>query len=354
MMSGSSHGSVSWRMRILIVAGSATLLVAGRAVRPPVTAKTVPVSQESAAPLIAPADDNQALDSAAALVTIPPAPPPAAGITTSDVATPATPPASAAGIGVAVDDRHLVANVGALDRRRELSIVLAGGDQAQVRLAAYDPMTGLVLLEWTAGAPLRPIRPRAAAEPRLKGIVDRLTALRDSGRGLPATLGLRLQAIDADLATMAGETGVLVSALEPGSPAAGLIRPGDVIVAIAGQPVSSVETAQQAVAALPAGGAVAVEVRREGKPASVNVESALAVETRPSRSERVDAPSAADILSAEQVRSAGVDAAARVLSIDGRPPGGRTAVQRELRRRRRPALLYVEQDGERFFRVLPR
>jgi membrane-associated protease RseP (regulator of RpoE activity) len=319
-----------------------------------VTARTVPVSQESAAPLIAPAADNPGLDSAAALVTIPPPPAPAAGITAADVTTPVAPPALAGGIGVAVDSRHVVANFGALDGRREVSMVLAGGDRAQGRLAASDLVTGLALLEWIGGAPLRPLRPRAAAEPRLKAIVDRLIALRASGRGLPATLGLRLQDIDADLATILGDEGVLISALEPGSPAAGLIRPGDVIVAIGSQAVSSVETAQQAIAALPAGKPVPVEVRREGKPTLVSVERALAAGTRPSRPEPVDSPSAAEILTAEQIKSAGVDAGGRVLSIDARPPGGRTAVQRDLRRRRRPALLYVEQDGERFFRVLPR
>ncbi len=57
-------------------------------------------------------------------------------------------------------------------------------------------------------------------------------------------------------------TGVLVLGVAPGVAAEAGIRPGDVILQVAQQPVNNVSTLQKLVASLPAGQPVPVLVRR--------------------------------------------------------------------------------------------
>jgi S1-C subfamily serine protease len=340
----------SWRTKILLAVGSAVVLLGGRAAIPPATPSAVPVSQERAAPLITQGDVNLGLDPVGAFVTIPAQQPDAAGRTVSDLAPAATP--ALAGIGVAVSERYVLTHAQTLGGRRSVTLVLAAGREAQAELAVHELETGLVLLKWTGGTPLRPLRFRTSDESRVRGIVDRLTALADAGRGLPASLGISIQPIDAELGAVVGTEGVLISAVEPGSPAAAVLRAGDALTAIDDTPVASIDAAREAFARLRVDAPATVTVRRNGKPLTVSVTAGQAQGPRKSTDDALDAPAAGDLLSRAQLDAAGIEAGARVLAVNGDPVRTRAAVQGQLRPRRPPALLYVQQDGERFFAVL--
>jgi hypothetical protein len=321
----------SWRTRLTVLAASTLVLLGGRAIRPAPTATSVPASQERAAPLIASSDVNLGLDPTAAFVTL----------------------ADSGGVGIAVSEQYVLSNAQALGGRRVVELLLGDNLPAQARLAAIEPATGHVLLEWTEGSPLRPIRLRAESDSPLKTIVDRLTTLAASGRGLPATLGLRLQETDAALAAALGADGVIVSALDPGSPAAGIVRPGDVLIGIDDQPMASVQAAQKALAELSPDTDVSLALRRKGEAVTVVVTAALAFGLRPPL-ERTSAPTAGEVLTPAQATRAGIDPAARLLRIAETLIAEPGDAQRALRRRSGPALLYLERDGERFFAVLPK
>jgi S1-C subfamily serine protease len=182
----------------------------------------------------------------------------------------------------------------------------------------------------------------------VRSIVDRLTALADAGRGLPASLGIRLQAIDEELAAVVGTEGVLISEIEADSSASTILRSGDVLTALGDQPTASVAAALEAVARLRVDAPVTVAVRRLGKPLNVTLIAGLARRPAKRAQEVSDAATAEELLTPTQLDNAGIESGARVLAINGEPARTRAAVQRELRRRS-PALLYVQQDGERFF-----
>jgi S1-C subfamily serine protease len=339
----------SWRTKLLLAAGSAAVLLVGRAAIPPTTPSAVPASQERAAPLITQGDVNLGLDPAGALVTIPREDRGAAGRTVTDVAPPAT--LAPSGIGVAVSDRYVLTHAQALAGRRSVTVVLAGGREAQAELVAHELDTGLALLAWTGGTPLRPLRFRTSDSSVVGAVVNRLTGLAESGRGLPGSLGLRLQPIDAELGAVVGSEGVLVSAVEPGSPAAVSLRAGDVVTGIDDRPTPTVAAALEAISRLSTDAAVTVSVRRNGEPLTVSLTAGLA--QVPGKWHEADAaPAAEEVLSPAQLDAARIDGSARVLAVNGEPAGTRAGVQRELRPRRTPALLYVQQDGERFFVVL--
>lgn len=315
----------------MVLTASTLVLLGGRAIRPAPTATSIPASQERAAPLIASSDVNLGLDPTGAFVTL----------------------ADSGGIGIAVSEHYVLSNAQALGGRRVVELLLGDNLPAQARLAVLEPATGHVLLEWTAGSPLRPIRLRPESDSPLKTIVDRLITLAASGRGLPATLGLRLQETNAALAAALGADGVIISALDPGSPAAGVVRPGDVLIGIDDQPMASVQAAHQALAGLSADTDVSLALRRKGEAVTVVVRAALASGSRPPL-ERTSAPAAGEILTPAQLTRAGIDPAARLLRIDDALVAESGTAQRALRRRRGPALLYLERDGERVFAVLPR
>lgn len=340
----------SWRTKVLLAAASAAVLIGGRAAIPPASPSSVPASEERAAPLITQGDVNLGLDPAGAFVTIPGEERGATGRTVADVAASAAP--APAGIGVAVSERYVLSHAQTLAGRRSVTLVLAGGREAQADLVVHEMETGLVLLAWIGGTPLRPLRFRTSDQSRARDIVDRLIDLAETGRGLPASLGIRVQAIDADLAALVGTEGVLISAIDADSPASAALRPGDVLTAINDQPTASVEAAVEAIGKLRVDAPATVAVRRNGKPLTVSVSAGLA--RRPARwsaQEVSDASAVEALLTRAQLDAAGIEDGARLLAVNGEPARTRTAVQRALRRRP-PALLYVQQDGERFFVVL--
>jgi hypothetical protein len=95
-------------------------------------------------------------------------------------------------------------------------------------------------------------------------------------------LGLSVQPLDAALRAATGAAGgVIVADVAEGGPAAGLIEPGDVIVAVDGTRIETTADYEAAAARLRAA-AVTVEILRDGTPASVSVvPAALSTEHAP-------------------------------------------------------------------------
>ena len=97
-----------------------------------------------------------------------------------------------------------------------------------------------------------------------------------SGRRRASTIGVRLQRLDSALkaATGAG-TGAVVTDVSADGPAASVLAPGDVIVAVAGRRVGSPEEALLAIARLAVNAPAAVEIRRNAERRVVAVTPAV-------------------------------------------------------------------------------
>ena len=94
----------------------------------------------------------------------------------------------------------------------------------------------------------------------------------DTPPRVPATLGVHLQALDAGLAAATGaDYGVAVSAVDPQGPAAGVLKPADVITAIADRSVGTPENALLLIAALDVTKPARVQGLRSGRPLGVSV-----------------------------------------------------------------------------------
>lgn len=147
----------------------------------------------------------------------------------------------------------------------------------------------------------------------------------------PLSLGIRTQALTDALRPFFGEEGVIVADVAPGGPSsqAGL-RPGDVLVAIAGTPVRSPADVAQRLASEPAG-PLEITVRRGARQRRVTVDAVrLTAESR----EAVEP-------------SAGAVASRRVIPLDDLPSRRAGPSRRETP----PELLYVEEAGVRFFAI---
>ncbi|MFZ5892140.1 MAG: DegQ family serine endoprotease [Myxococcota bacterium] len=103
-----------------------------------------------------------------------------------------------------------------------------------------------------------------------------MEALKTNGRVVRGWLGVGIQDMDAELATglkLPISQGVLISDVKPGAPAARAgIKRGDVVVKLDGRAVTSSGAFRNQVAALGAGKSAALELYRDGKPQTVNVQ----------------------------------------------------------------------------------
>ena len=102
-----------------------------------------------------------------------------------------------------------------------------------------------------------------------------VATLKEKGKVSRGFLGVTLQALTPDLAKSFGPEvaeGILISEVQPGSPAAKAnLKPGDIIVRVEGRPVKTLEQLQELVAAQAPGAKVALEIVRNGKPQTLGV-----------------------------------------------------------------------------------
>lgn len=325
------------------------------------------------------------------------------------------------GFGLLVSAREVLTHLAATGGRTRLSAQTADGTLVQSRAVAYEPETGLLLLELAAGVPEAPppVAPPAvagelavaaarddgrdyvapvfiaAAEPdrylvtAASGLIfpgtplftldgeplavtaggapeplaypvaaslERLRRLVAEGRGLPSSIGARLQALDGALAQRLGPGAALVCDLLPGGPAeAAGLRPGDVLLSVATAELQGVDDAIARLARLPAGVKASIVFARDGRPRAVEVEPFQVLSRASNGAPRVppaDAPTAAAVFADEVLRAAAVPGHAVVLAIEGRVVKGPQAAKVLLRRRPAPWLVYLQQGAQRFFALV--
>jgi S1-C subfamily serine protease len=102
-----------------------------------------------------------------------------------------------------------------------------------------------------------------------------INELIEFGRVRDVWVGMRVQDITPAVAQSLGlpaVRGVVASFLEPGSPAerAG-VRPGDLVVAVNGQPIDSVRQARRAIFGSRVGDRITVTVLRDGERRDFNI-----------------------------------------------------------------------------------
>lgn len=183
--------------------------------------------------------------------------------------------------------------------------------------------------------------------------LDRLQALVELGPALPASIGVSLQDVSGGLARR-WTAGALIADVRDGSPAgrAGL-RPGDLVVGVAGAEVRTAEDALRIIRGLRAGEEATVAVRRRGKPRELTLIPEVAL-GGPSSAAAGEAPADAaplrSVFPAALVDASGLPGDARVLSVEGARVS--TTLPAALRRRGPPWLVRLQHGGRRFFAVL--
>jgi S1-C subfamily serine protease len=201
------------------------------------------------------------------------------------------------------------------------------------------------LLAVAAGSPTASVAHAAGAA------LPRLIALREAGLGLPRSLGLSLQPLAGGLAERLGRTGVLVSDVAEDGPAArGGLRPGDVLEAVAGTEIGSVDQAQRAIAG--AGEELALRWRRAGRVHEESVAPELVLTLAPPTPRADVGPLARAVLPHASLETAGLGPDARVVAVEGTPVRSEAEAVQVLRRRRPPRLLHVQEGTRRFYALV--
>jgi hypothetical protein len=180
--------------------------------------------------------------------------------------------------------------------------------------------------------------------------LQRLIALRESGRGLPRSLGLSLQPLVGPLAARLGARGVLVGDVAEDGPAARAgLRAGDVLEAVAGTSLTSPEQTR----ALIAGAAeeLVLRWRRAGRSRELRIAPELALAAAPPAS-RAAGPPARAVLPLASLDGAGLAPEARLVSIEGAPVADQSQAERLLRRHRPPWLVHVQEEARRYFALV--
>ena len=93
-------------------------------------------------------------------------------------------------------------------------------------------------------------------------LLDTATALLQSGNREAGSIGVTVQPLSASIAAASGaRSGMVVTAVEPGGPAAAQLIPTDIIEAIDGQPIETAEHWRARIARLNVGDSVSLHVR---------------------------------------------------------------------------------------------
>jgi S1-C subfamily serine protease len=278
----------------------------------------------------------------------------AAPATLSDFMQPA-PEATVGGFGAFVSDTHVLTHANALEGRTMVQIRLADNRQLDARLAAYDPSSGMVLLQTQPSgatpAALAPQRPAVGtlavavgptdgsdlaapmflnsvapdhytlggSESVLAGMpvytqsgdliaiaegggrrvafpawtaASQLIAKATAGEQL-ASVGVVLQTLVEPISAVYGEQGALVCDVVEGGPAdAAGIQAGDVLLLVGESEVDSPEAATRLLSSAAVGEATALRVRRAGRERTFEVTPALAFAVAALAQTRVDSDAA--------------------------------------------------------------
>jgi S1-C subfamily serine protease len=337
------------KIRIAVV--SVLVLALGAWLTPRAAQTTMTAPDQSAAPLFAEqvqlressgpfvGVQDVAADAGVYSVVIPALDSPRAAIL-SDFSEASDTPFTPAGFGVFVSDRHVLTHSLALAGRASVRLTLSTDAMVDARVAAYEPATGLVLLETDASgrapAPLALEDPsvgalavgvgrsiegdfaapvfvtRSAAgryaigandtilpglpvftlegelfavaapgdrETRaipVRGAAERLIARAAAGEQL-SSFGVALQAIDGSLTGAFGENGVVVTDLVEGGPAdLADLLVGDVLLAVGGVDVGSPEEAMRLLGSAPVDEPARLRIRRAGRVRDIEVTPAPA------------------------------------------------------------------------------
>jgi serine protease DegQ len=188
--------------------------------------------------------------------------------------------------------------------------------------------------------------------PAVARLRDRIAA----GQARRGALGLIFQPVEGALARVYPSPGVLVADVAQHGPAddAGVL-PGDLITAIGGRPVTSIEEIQPVIAQLELEAPVVVQVIRDRQSLDIDVvaTSALGLRVRQvPRTPVTAAPQALTLLDATQQAAADLLPRSRILAINGQLVTSSDEARTQLRRVRPPVVLYIEDERGRFFRVL--
>lgn len=329
-------------------------------------------------------------------------------------------PLAGGGFGVFVSSIYILTHAAALDGRTSFDVTIAAGRSVPATVAAYEPSTGLVLLQTPAAE--RPLPTLAAAAPEVGSLTagigrtkggdvalpvfvtavarDRFTVggVQTIGPGLPlytlegdliaiavggisgtaypaadaatrliaraaagdrrASLGLSLQDRTGPLATAFGDSGVLVTAVVPGSPSDRAdVEPGDVLQAIDDLPIATTQAAAAAVAALKPGAEATLRLVRAGRPRTATVVASLAYEVAALADANVPQRVATGIdgrtiFPIAALEAAGIPLDARLLRVNARTVSTRADALREWRRGRLAAVLLLRHEDRQFFAVL--
>lgn len=167
----------------------------------------------------------------------------------------------------------------------------------------------------------------------------------------PLSLGLALQGLGGPLGALFGSKGVLVNHVVRGGPAdAAGVTPGDVLLAVGDAETDSPEAATQALGLMQAEAPATLRLSRNGRVRTVQATPAPAYQVGAlARDAAATAAPEAGVLFPQPVLdAAGIPAAARVPSVNGRAVASRVQALRELRGRQ-PVPVLLDLGGRRFF-----
>ncbi len=190
--------------------------------------------------------------------------------------------------------------------------------------------------------------------PRVRAIgpaLDRMRSLAAEGRAIPSVTGIGLQKTDPALQAFFGAGGVVISDVQPDSPAAAAgVQPGDLLQQIDRGDLTGPDDALQRLGAIPDGRAVALTISRRDRTRQVTVVpdrllGAAWIAAGSRRAAAANARTAAEVFGADLLQRAGIPADAAILSVAGRAPRRPVRVTR-------PLLVYVDAHGTRYFAVV--
>ncbi len=409
-----------WTLKLRVAALCLVLLVAGAWLAPPDTG-TMVMSQERAAPLLEAQVQQRELPTGFRGLESVVAQLPHRGVT---VHVPEVPgrvdadfasgrPAPEPAFGVVIDSGRVLSHAASLGGARSVTVALTDGGTVAAAVTAFDPRTGLVMLQLAEASgvagPVASTRPevgalvfaavREGADDRVIPVFVssvapgryRVTATQGLSPGMPvynlageliaiadgvdtawpiehalgqvasadrsSSFGLEYQFIDAPLRPRFGDAGVIVVRVVADGPAdAADIREGDVIAAVGGTTLSGGTDAAAVLSSQPAGSVTTITVRRGRRSLSLEARAvdayAMAAVARVATTVTETSVPAEALFDSASLAAAGVPARAGVRLINGQPVSSLAQAKREVGRIRGDVVVLVEHRGRQSFALI--